>query len=364
MWARIREMPTIIHADLDAFYASVEQLDDPRLRGKPVVVGGSADGRGVVAAASYEARAFGVRSAMPMARALRLCLHAVRVSPRFARYGECSASVFRLFRALTPLVEPLSLDEAFLDVTGWVEDGASPRQIAADLKDEVRAQTGLTLSCGVATSKSVAKIASDLEKPDGLVVVAQGAERTFLAPMPVRALWGVGPKTDEGLAQAGIRTIGDLASCADGQALRLLGTHGVGIRDMARGIDQRPVVPERERKSVGAETTFAHDLVDGPELRAILRQSAETVARRLEHAGARASTVAIKVRYADFTTVTRQTTLAAPSSSANTIATASTELLDQLALDGAQLRLFGIQCSKLVDTAGSQGVLWEGDLRD
>lgn len=357
-------MPTIIHADLDAFYASVEQLDDARLRGRPVVVGGSADGRGVVAAASYEARAFGVRSAMPMARALRLCPDAVRVSPRFARYGECSASVFRLFRALTPLVEPLSLDEAFLDVTGWVEDGASPRKLAADLKAEVRTETGLTLSCGVATSKSVSKIASDLEKPDGLVVVAPGTERTFLAPMPVRALWGVGPKTDKGLAQAGIRTIGDLANCADGQALRLLGTHGLGVRDMARGIDARPVVVERERKSIGAETTFAHDLPDGSELRAILQQTAETVARRLEHAMARASTVAIKVRYSNFTTVTRQTTLAAPARDADTIADASIGLLDELNLDAAHVRLFGIQCSKLVNEVGSQGVLWEGDLHD
>lgn len=357
-------MPTIIHADLDAFYASVEQLDDPSLRGKPVVVGGSAQGRGVVAAASYEARAFGVRSAMPMARALRLCPEAVRVSPRFARYGECSASVFRLFRALTPIVEPLSLDEAFLDVSGWVDDGASPRQIAADLKAEVHAQVGLTLSCGVGTSKSVAKIASDLEKPDGLVVVPPGTERAFLAPMPVRALWGVGPKTDKNLSQAGIRNIGDLAACVEGQALRLLGTHGLAIRDMARGIDERPVVIERERKSIGAETTFARDLPDGPELRTVLHETASTVARRLEHAGARASTIAIKIRYADFSTVTRQTTLTAPSRNEDTLADASAGLLDELNLGGAHLRLFGIQCSKLVNEIGSQGVLWEGDLRD
>lgn len=351
-------MPTIIHADLDAFYASVEQLDNPELRGRPVVVGGSPEGRGVVAAASYEARAFGVRSAMPMSRAVRLCPTAVRVPPRFSRYAEMSASVFAIFRALTPLVEPLSLDEAFLDVTGWVDEGATPRDLASTLKREVREATGLTLSCGVATNKTVAKIASDLQKPDGLVVVEPGAERTFLAPLPVRALWGVGPKAGQALAQAGITTIEHLAACNDGQAARLLGSHGVAVRDMARGIDPRPVITERERRSVGAETTFAHDLPDGPELQAVLSDTAETVARRLRSAGATASTVALKIRYSNFKTVTRQTTLGASTNDAKVLRDEAARLLQALNIGDRQVRLLGIQCSKLLDGEGRQGVLW------
>jgi len=202
---------TIIHADLDAFYASVEQLDRPELRGKPVVVGGAPEGRGVVMAASYEARAFGVRSAMPMARALRLCPELVRITPRFERYGEMSRQVMAVFRSVTPLVEPLSLDEAFLDVTEPVAARGGAEALARWLKAEVKDSTGLTLSLGVGTNKAVAKIASDRGKPDGLVIVPPGQEAGSLEPLPVRALWGVGPKTEEALAGAGVRTAGDLA---------------------------------------------------------------------------------------------------------------------------------------------------------
>jgi DNA polymerase-4 len=352
-------MRTIIHADMDAFYASVEQRDRPELRGKPVVVGGSPQGRGVVAAASYEARTFGVRSAMPMSRALRLCPDAIRVPPRFGRYGEVSGQIMAIFRALTPLVEPLSLDEAFLDVSGWVDDGAEPESIARNLKEEIRDQTGLTISCGVATNKSVAKIASDMRKPDGLVVVRPGEEAAFLAPLPVRTLWGIGPKADQALARAGIRLIGDLAGCADAQAQRLLGSSGIFIRDMARGIDPREVSVEHERKSVGAETTFASDLADGPELREILRHTAAEVGSRLRKSGARANTVAIKVRYANFKTVTRQATLPAPTDDPDVIERTAAALLDALVDSGDQFRLLGIQCSRLVDEHGVQGVLWQ-----
>lgn len=347
----------VIHADLDAFYASVEQLDHAELRGKPVVVGGSAEGRGVVAACSYEARAFGVRSAMPMGRALRLCREAIRVAPRFGRYAELSREVMAIFRALTPLVEPLSLDEAFLDVSGWVADGAEPRRIAQDLKREVRERTGLTLSAGVAVSKSVAKIASDIEKPDGLVVVAPGTEAGFLAPLPIGALGGVGPKTEHVLTLAGIRTIGDLAGRSAHDAQRLLGSHGSFLHELARGIDNREIETEHERKSLGAETTFARDLTAGPELRHHLAEIANDVAQRLASSRVKAHTIALKLRYSDFRRITRQSSLKAPTSDAAEIRTVATALLDATAVEGDRFRLLGIQCSKLVEHA-AQGELW------
>jgi DNA polymerase-4 len=348
---------TIIHADMDAFYASVEQLDNPALRGKPVVVGGSPEGRGVVAAASYEVRAFGVRSAMPMSRALRLCPDAIRVSPRFDRYAEVSRHVMAIFRALTPFVEPLSLDEAFLDVSGWVRDGAEPARIARELKNEVKAATGLTLSVGVGSNKSVAKIASDLEKPDGLVVVATGTEAAFLSPMPVRALWGVGPKTDAMLARAGIRTIADLARRGLADARRLLGSNGEFLHGMANGVDDREVVVEHERKSVGAERTFARDLPDGPELRSAIIAIADEVARRLGHSHVKAHTVALKLRYANFHTITRQSSLKAPTDDAPAIAAVAAQLFDNVIAPGDAFRLLGIQCSRLTESA-AQPELW------
>ncbi len=352
-------MPTIMHADLDAFYASVEQLDDPEKRGKPVVVGGSPDHRGVVAAASYEARVHGVRSAMPMSTAFRLCPEAIRVPPRFGRYAEVSREVMGVFRALTTLVEPLSLDEAYLDVSGWVADGAEPVALARTLKQEIRVKTGLTISVGVASSKSVAKIASDMRKPDGLVFVPPGDEASFLAPLGVRALWGVGPKAEKRLIEAGVRTIGELADCSDGRAQRLLGNGGLFFRNMARGIDERAVVVEHERKSVSAERTFTEDLSDGPEFRAALHEIAEEVGRRLGAAHASARTVAIKLRYSNFKTVTRQQTLPVASDEVWVIEAASQQLLDALVQPGDRFRLLGIQSSKLMDEQGTQGVLWE-----
>lgn len=348
---------TIIHADLDAFYASVEQLDHPDLRGRPVVVGGSPEGRGVVAAASYEARAFGVRSAMPMIRALRLCPDAVRVPPRFDRYAAMSKRVMAIFRALTSLVEPLSLDEAFLDVSGWVTDGADPEHIARELKRDVNEKTHLTLSVGIGANKTVAKIASDLRKPDGLVVVPPGSEAAFLAPLPIRVLWGVGPKTEHALQLAGIRTIGDLARRSLADADRLLGSHGTALHMMARGIDERLVEVERERKSVGAETTFPQDLPDGPELRTKLNEIAGEVARRLTTSRVKAHTIALKLRYADFKTVTRQSSLKAATGEALEIETVGRMLLDAAVTEGDRFRLLGIQCSRLVEHA-PQGVFW------
>ena len=351
---------TIIHADLDAFFASVEQLDNPELRGKPVVVGGPPESRGVVAAASYEVRRFGVHSAMPMSRAMRLCPDAIRVPPRFDRYAELSRKVMAIFRALTPLVEPMSLDEAFLDVTGWVDDGADPAVIARSLKEDVKEKTGLNISIGMGTSKSIAKVASDAGKPDGLVIVPPGGEAAFLAPMPVRALWGVGPKTEARLKQLGIRTVGDLARLDAAAAERLLGSRGSYMRDLARGIDDAPVITQHERKSIGAETTFAHDLPDGPELRAALARIARNVSDRLRRAGVGGQTVAIKLRYASFHTITRQCSLGAPVDAADEIAAVASRLLDVEVQPGDRFRLLGIQCSKLTGPGeATQGALWE-----
>lgn len=349
----------ILHADLDAFFASVEQLDDPALRGRPVVVGGPPEARGVVAAASYEARAFGIHSAMPMSRALRLCPDAVRVPPRFDRYGELSRAVMAIFRDRTLLVEPLSFDEAYLDVSASAATAADAERIGREIKRRVRDEVALTVSIGGGTNKSVAKIASDMGKPDGLVIAPFGGEAAFLAPLPVRALWGVGPRTEQAMTRAGIRTIGDLAARGEGELALILGSRGPLLRDMARGIDARPVETSYERKSVGAETTFAHDLPDGPELRAALSRIAADVEQRLQRAGVYAHTVAIKLRYANFRTCTRQTSMKAPIAAASTIEAVASQLLDAVLREGDRFRLLGIQCSRLVDAAAAgQAPLW------
>ncbi len=354
----VSTMRTIIHADLDAFYASVEQLDDPALRGKPVVVGGSPESRGVVAAASYEARAFGVRSAMPMSTAMRLCPDANRVPPRFARYAELSRIVMAIFRDVTPLVEPLSLDEAFLDVSAVAPDAAAGEALAAELKRRVKDATGLTLSVGVGGNKTVAKIASDFNKPDGLVVVPHGAEAAFLAPLKIRALWGVGPKTEAALARAGVRYVRDLAERSPPEAERLLGSRGLFLHDMARGIDDRRVETNYERKSVGAETTFARDLPDGDELRAAMREIAAEVAQRMHGVNMRGHTIALKLRYANFRTITRQASVKAPVDDAESIVTICGALLDKIVAEGDRFRLLGIQCSRLADADVAQRTLW------
>ncbi len=349
----------ILHADLDAFYASVEQLDRPELRGKPVVVGGPPEARGVVAAASYEARRSGIRSAMPMSRALRLCPEAVRVSPRFDRYGEVSRQVMAIFRSVTPLVEPLSLDEAFLDVTEQVELSGGTEALARRLKAEVKRATGLTVSVGVGSNKTVAKIASDMKKPDGLVIVPPGQEASFLEPLPVRALWGIGPRTEAALNAIGIRTVGQLAAADAVRIERLFGSRGPFFQQMAQGHDERPVVTEHERKSVGAETTFPRDLPDGPELRAQLARIAEEVAGRLAGEGVLARTVALKLRYHNFRTITRQASRADAAGSAEEVRRTAEALLTKVTQPGDRFRLLGIHCSHLVDAGERQHSLWE-----
>ncbi len=352
---------TILHADLDAFYASVEQMDNPELRGRPVVVGGPPEARGVVAAASYEARRFGVRSAMPMSRAFRLCPQAVQLSPRFDRYAEVSRQVMAIFRDVTPLVEPLSLDEAFLDATEAVAS-AGAEALARELKRRVKEETGLTVSIGVGTNKTVAKIASDREKPDGLVVVPPGEEASFLGPMSVRSLWGVGPKAEEALAGMGVRTIGGLAQ-ADVAALTVrFGVRGQWFHRIANGLDDRPVETEHERKSVGAENTFPRDLSDGPELRQFLGRVAQDVARRLRDKGVKARTVVLKLRYSDFRTITRQAGLSEGADSAEQLAAAARALLDKTVRPDDRFRLLGIHGTNLQarDSAtGGQLRLWQ-----
>ena len=338
-------MRHILHADMDAFYASVEQMDNPEIAGKPVLVGGSPTSRGVVAAASYEARRFGVRSAMPMSRAVRQCPQAVIVRPRFDRYREVSEQIREIFQSVTPLVEPLSLDEAYLDVTDVVTPDRSAESIAREIKTRVRLDVGLTISVGVSTCKSVAKVASDFDKPDGLTVVPAGGEGAFLAPLAVRKLWGIGPKTAERLEAEGVHTIGQLAARPEEWFTQRFGKRGPEIRLMANGQDDHPVVTEREAKSVSAETTLAEDVSDLEDLRAIVRRLSERVERHLGGDGLQGRTVTLKLRLADFTTFTRQTTLPSPVWTADQISDVAQAILEREAGPGRWFRLLGVGVS-------------------
>ncbi|WP_432563837.1 DNA polymerase IV [Kineococcus sp. SYSU DK003] len=337
-----------MHLDLDAFFAAVEQRDKPSLRGKPVVVGGTG-GRGVVSTASYEARVFGVGSAMPTARARRLCPNAAYLGGRFEAYRVVSHQVMDLAHELSPLVEPLSMDEAFVDL-GAVHDGLDVEavtEIATRFRADVRTRTGLTVSVGIAASKLVAKIASDLRKPDALVVVPPSEQEALLAPMSVRKIPGVGAVTGDRLVRSGLRTIGDLAAADEGELVRMLGrAHGSALLAFARGIDPRPVVPEREAKSVSAEETFAVDLTDRRDLAERLRRMADRVATRLTGAGLSGRTVTIKVRRYDFSTLNRSRTVPHATSTAREIAQHAAELLDTIDVaDG--VRLLGVGVSGL-----------------
>ena len=351
----------IIHADMDAFFAAVEQRDRPELRGKPVLVGGSPRARGVVAAASYESRAFGCRSAMPMRTAVRLCPHAEIVRPRFNRYREVSDQIMGIFRQVSPLVEPLSVDEAFIDITQRVESGQTPREIAVWIKERVRKATDLTVSCGAGTSKSIAKIASDREKPDGLTIIAPGSERAFLAPLAISELWGVGPKTAERLRAAGVETVGELAERPLAWLLDRFGSRGEWFHDLARGIDRRAVSTDRETKSISSETTFAEDLSDYDKLAAKAGEQADDVARRLRGSELRARTVQLKLRLSDFTTFTRQRTLARASDDAAEIQEAALDLLREQCRPPRRFRLIGVGVSNLeAAQAAAQLSLFDG----
>lgn len=350
----------ILHVDMDAFYASVEQRDNPQLSGKPVVVGG--DKRGVVAAASYEVRKFGVRSAMPMSEALRRCPQLVRVAPRMSHYKEVSAQIFDVFRQFTPLVEGLSLDEAFLDVTASRALHGSGPNIAQSIKQLILERTRLTASVGVATNKLVAKIASDLDKPDGLVVVTTDKLRATLDPLPVQVIPGIGRQTLSRLHAVNIRTIADLRQAPDHDLEPVFGRFTQRARERAAGIDKRPIVPEREEKSISAEETFESDLSDRARMDRELLALAETTARRLRKSYLQAGTIQIKIRQSDFQTFTRQKSLQPPTNNTEQIFGIARELLTTWLEENsdARIRLLGVGSSKLspaeqrdlFDTAG------------
>jgi DNA polymerase-4 len=350
----------ILHVDMDAFYASVEVLDDPSLRGKPVIVGGF-DGRGVVSSASYEARRFGVRSAMNVGQALRLCPTAITVRPNFERYTAVSKEVMRIFQDVTPLVEPLSIDEAFLDVRGARRLWGSPGEIARTLRRRVRDETGLTCSIGVAATKHVAKMASTISKPDGLLIVAAADTEAFLRPRSVRALWGIGPKSAEALEGRGIHTVADILDTPRSVLERALGAAmSERIWHLARGLDARAVDTTRVEKSVGHEETFDVDIDDVQVLRSEFRRLADRVGARLRAHDWEARTISIKVRFADFTTITRSQTLPEPTAVGQRIGEAALDLFD--AVDRPlPVRLVGVRAEKLRASGVGGPALWDDD---
>jgi DNA polymerase-4 len=341
----------IAHFDIDAFYASVAQLDDPSLRGKPLAVAG-ASRRAVVLTASYEARPYGVRSAIPLYRALEFCPQLVVVPPNFTRYRELSQRVFAIFERVALALEGLSLDEAFVEL--------GPRSLeeavatAAAIRAEVHGEIGLTVSAGVAAQKMVAKIASDAAKPDGLRAVAPGEEAAYLAPLPVGRLWGIGPKTQARLLTEGIETIGALAALEDARLFRILGRAGPGLRELARGHDERSVTPDRETRSVSVEETFDYDERDAAHLREYVRAAAMEVAERLRKHGLRGATIGIKLRRGDFSTIVRQTTLAEPSDDGARIAAAALHCFERAELRGAPVRLVGVRVAALSEAPAEQ----------
>ncbi|MEW6321951.1 MAG: DNA polymerase IV [Acidobacteriota bacterium] len=339
----------IIHVDMDAFYASVEQRDNPALRGQPVAVGGDPAQRGVVAAASYEARRFGVRSAMPMARAVRLCPGLVIVRPDFSKYRAVSQQVFAIFRDVTPLVEGLSLDEAYLDVTenAWGEPlGVT---VARRIKERIRAETGLTASAGVAPNKFLAKIASGWQKPDGLTVIAPERVERFLADLPVDALWGVGPVTAEKLRSQGVATLADVRARRLDELRAVVGSLAEWLVELAYGRDPRPVEPNRPSKSSGSECTYATDLVEMREIRREIDEMARDAAAWLARRGLVARTVVIKVRYRDFTTVTRSHSELPATRDPDRLASRALSLLDRTDAGRVPVRLLGVSVHNLVD---------------
>jgi DNA polymerase-4 len=332
---------------MDAFYASVELRERPDLRGKPVIVGGGGN-RGVVLSATYEARTSGVRSAMPMSRARRLCPQAVVLEPTFSKYAEASHGVMEVFRSLTPLVEPLSLDEAFLDVKGVARRFGGPRLVGEWVRATVQDEQGITCSVGVATTKFVAKLASAHCKPDGLLVVPADGVVAFLHPLPVSALWGVGEKTEEVLSRLGLRTVGDLARTPVGTLQRALGpAAGAHLSALAWGRDERSVTPHEPEKSIGNEETFGTDVDDPAVVRRELLRLSERTAARLRAQGVVGRTVALKIRFADFTTITRSRTLPEATDVARVVYDTALSLYEALGLERARLRLVGVRVEQL-----------------
>lgn len=347
------EQEAILHADMDAFYAAVAVRDDPSLRGKPVVVG--AGPRSVVLSATYEARALGIRAAMPVSRARRLAPQAVFVTPTHERYSQVSDAVMEIFRAFTPLVEPISLDEAFLDVSGARRLLGTPLEIAHNIRHRISDELGITCSIGIASTKFVAKLASNECKPDGLLLVPADQTIAFLHPLPVGALWGVGAKTEEVLHRLGLKTIGDIAHTPESTLIRALGqAHGQHLHDLSWGRDPRRVTPHEPEKSVGAEETFGVDIDNPDTINGELLRLSEKVAGRMRHAGLRGRTVSIKVKFADFTTITRSKTLGEPTDVAQEIYAVARALYAALNLDRARIRLVGVRMEGLHTDAPMQ----------
>ena len=356
------EQRHIIHVDMDAFFAAVEQLDRPELRGKPVLVGGDPKGRGVVSTASYEARPFGCHSAMPMAAAVRRCPQAEVVRPRMERYVEVSRQMFDILERFTPLIEPISIDEAFLDVTGSTRLLGPPKEIARDLKHRIHTETQLTASAGVAPNKFLAKLASDLQKPDGLVVVDPDRIQEFLDPLPVARLWGVGKATLPKLQSLGVSTFRDLRRIGEADLRERFGEAGEHFYQLVRGIDDREVVPDREAKSISHEVTFHVDVVDHDYLRAVLLDQTEHVTRRLRRHGRLARTVVLKIRSGDFETLSRRTTLAAATDHTDQVWQAAKELFEAWARRRPfPVRLIGMGVTGLSSEAGQQLNLFDRD---
>jgi DNA polymerase-4 len=358
MPARSNRPRTIVHVDLDAFFCSVEELLDPSLAGTAFAVGGSADERGVISTASYAARKYGVHSALPTARALRLCPQLRLLPPRHKLYRQYSERIMGFFEAETPLVEQISIDEAFLDLTGDPRPGGA---VAAALQARIGSEVGLPSSFGVASNKLVAKIATNVGKPRGLIVVPPGAEAAFLAPLPLPMLWGVGPKTQARLAALALRTIGDLAAWPESDLERRFGQSGVDLARHARGLDDRPVTPEHEAKSISKEVTFARDVADQPTLRRTLLELTDEVAGNLRGSGLAARTVKLKLRWPPFDTITRQTTLPQPTTLEADIFQAAWALFEAAWTRGRPVRLIGVGVSGLQAPARQLGLF---DLSD
>ena len=352
---------TILHVDMDAFFASASLLSRPELVGTPVIIGGTGS-RGVVTSATYEARRYGVTSAMPMSRARRLCPQAHVLPPDFPLYSRISAAVMETFRSVTPVVEPLSLDEAFLDVSGALRRLGRPAEIGERIRDIVADEQGITCSVGVASTKFVAKLASGLAKPDGLVVVPRDEVVSFVQQLPVAALWGVGDRTEETLLRLGLRTVADLAHTPVETLVRALGpAMGAHLHDLAWGRDPRPVEGRQRERSIGSEETFATDVDDPRVIHRELLGLADRTAARLRAVGLTGRTVSIKVRFADFTTITRSRTLPEPTDTSRTIYATARGLYDALGLQRARIRLVGVRVERLVplEQAPIQGLLDE-----
>jgi DNA polymerase-4 len=355
--------PTILHLDLDAFFCAVEETHNPDLRGKAFAVGGRPNERGVVASCSYAARQFGIRSAMPMARAVRLCAALIIVPGRHRLYSEVSRQVMERLRAVTPSMEQISIDEAFLDISAV---GEAPEKLAHRLQDQIRDGLGLPCSIGIGSNKMVAKIATEVGKksargdgpPFGLTIVPAGEEEGFLAPLPAEMLWGVGPKTSARLAELGINTIGDIARWPENELVRLFGENGRDLAQHARGIDRRPIVTEHETKSVSQETTFSRDVRDDKSLENTLKELAAEVARNLRKSNLAGTTIKLKLRWPDFTTLTRQITLAQSTDRSEEITKVAIDLLRAVRKPGQAVRLIGVGVSGLGEPV-RQLSLWD-----